>query len=32
MTPWTASILAQMIAKGEITKTGTNAPGVLVRK
>lgn len=29
MTSWTASIIAQMIAKGEITETGTNAPEAL---
>lgn len=29
MTSWTASIIAQMIVKGEITETGTNAPEVL---
>ncbi|SCX18696.1 Saccharopine dehydrogenase, NADP-dependent [Nitrosomonas eutropha] len=29
MTSWTASIIAQMIAKGKITETGTNAPEVL---
>lgn len=29
MTAWTASAIAQMIVKGEITQTGTNAPEVL---